>query len=151
MRPRAIEFYEKVFGATVAMRLMDPGGKVGHAELRIGKGRIMLADEFPEHDHLGPQSRGGSTVGLHLLVDDVDAVFGRAVAAGAKVLSPVKDEFYGERTGKLADPFGHVWYIATPTEELSDEEIEKRYEDSDKAMTVQSHSRSCLTSLIEPE
>ena len=125
----AIEFYEKVFGATVAMRLMHPDGRVGHAEIQIGQARIMLADEFPEVDHLGPQSRGGSTVGLHLMVEDVDAVVKRAVDEGATLLSPVKDEFYGHRTGKLSDPFGHVWYVGTVKEELSDEEVVRRYEE----------------------
>ena len=124
----AIEFYKKVFGATEKMRLAEPDGKVGHAEIAIGKARIMISDEYPELDVLSPQSRGGSTSGLHILVDDVDAVFSAAVAAGAKVLKPVTDEFYGERTGRLADPFGHVWYIATVKEELSDDEVQKRYQ-----------------------
>ena len=124
----AIEFYKQVFGATEKMRLAEADGKVGHAEIEIGKARIMISDEYPEIDVLGPQSRGGSTVGLHILVEDVDAVFNRAVAAGAKELKPVSDQFYGERSGQLADPFGHVWYIGTVKEELSDEEIQSRYE-----------------------
>jgi PhnB protein len=125
----AIEFYEKAFGATVVMRLVEPSGRIAHAEIQIGKAIIMLCDEYPELDHLGPQSRGGSTVGLHLLVEDVDAFFSRAVAAGATTVNPVKDEFYGERTCKLSDPFGHVWFVATRTEELSAQEVEKRYDD----------------------
>ena len=125
----AIEFYKQVFGATEKMRMAEPDGKIGHAEIEIGKARIMISDEYPEIDILGPQSRGGSTVGLHILVEDVDTVFNRAVAAGAKQLKPVSDQFYGERSGQLADPFGHVWYIGTVKEELSDEEIQSRYED----------------------
>ena len=124
----AIEFYKKVFGATEKMRMAEPDGKVGHAEIEIGNARIMISDEYPELDVLGPQSRGGTTAGLHLLVDDVDAVFDEAVAAGAKVLKPVSDQFYGERSGKLEDPFGHVWYVATVKEDLSDEEVQRRYE-----------------------
>ena len=124
----AIEFYKQVFGATEKMRMAEPDGKIGHAEIVIGKARIMISDEYPEIDVLGPQSRGGSTVGLHILVEDVDTVFSRAVAAGAKQLKAVSDQFYGERSGQLADPFGHVWYIGTVKEELSDEEIQSRYE-----------------------
>ena len=125
----ALEFYKQVFGATEKMRMAEPDGKVGHAEIEIGKTRIMISDEYPELDVLGPESRGGTTAGLHLLVEDVDAVFSAAVAAGAKELKPVSDQFYGERSGKLADPFGHVWYIATVKELLSDEEVQSRYED----------------------
>ena len=125
----ALEFYKQVFGATEKMRMAEPDGKVGHAEIEIGKTRIMISDEYPELDVLGPESRGGTTAGLHLLVEDVDAVFSAAVTAGAKELKPVSDQFYGERSGKLADPFGHVWYIATVKEQLSDEEVQRRYED----------------------
>ena len=125
----AIEFYKRVFGAVEKMRLAEPDGKVGHAEIEIGTARIMISDEYPELDVLGPQSRGGATAGLHLLVEDVDAMFSVAVSAGANVLTPVTDEFYGERVGKLADPFGHVWYVGTLTENLSDEDIRRRYED----------------------
>ena len=125
----ALEFYKQIFGATEKMRMAEPDGKVGHAEIEIGKTRIMISDEYPELDVLGPESRGGTTAGLHLLVDDVDAVFSAAVAAGAKELKPVSDQFYGERSGKLADPFGHVWYIGTVKEQLSDEEVQSRYED----------------------
>ena len=125
----ALEFYKQVFGATEKMRMAEPDGKVGHAEIEIGKTRIMISDEYPELDVLGPESRGGTTAGLHLLVEDVDAVFSAALAAGAKELKPVSDQFYGERSGKLADPFGHVWYIAMLKEQLSDEEVQRRYED----------------------
>jgi PhnB protein len=126
---KALEFYAKAFGATEVYRLTDPGsGRIGHAEIRIGESRIMLADEYPEHGILGPKARGGTTVGLYLSVADVDAVVERAVAAGATLTSPVADQFYGERIGKLEDPFGHSWHVCTPTEEVSPEEMQKRYD-----------------------
>jgi PhnB protein len=124
----AIEFYTKAFGATEVLRLMDPSGRIGHAEIRIGESRIMLADEFPEFDSLGPQSRGGSTGSLALQVPDVDAAAARAVEAGAKVLQAVTDEFYGDRIGKFEDPFGHIWHISTRIEEVSPEEMQRRYD-----------------------
>lgn len=125
----AIEFYKKAFGAVETMRLVEPGGRIGHAEMMISGAPLMLSDEYPELDVLGPQSRGGSTVGIHLYVADVDEVFARALAEGAKPIGAVKDEFYGDRSGKLVDPFGHVWYLATRKEDLSSEEVTKRYED----------------------
>jgi len=125
----AIEFYKKVFGAEETMRLAEPGGRIGHAEIVIGGSPIMLSDEYPELDALSPQSRGGSTVGIHLYVADVDEVFARAVAAGATAARPVKDEFYGDRSCKLIDPFGHIWYVSTRKEELSAAELTKRYDD----------------------
>ena len=109
----AIAFYKKAFGATEVMRMAAPGGKVGHAEVEIGGSRIMVADEHPDMGFLSPKTIGGSPVGLHLYVADVDAVTSQAVAAGAKELRPVKDQFYGDRTGTIEDPFGHVWHIAT--------------------------------------
>ena len=123
---RAIEFYKKAFGARELMRLGAPGGKVGHAELQIGDSRVMLADEAPEVQAKSPATVGGTPVGLHLYVSDVDAVAQRALAAGARVLQPVKDQFYGDRSGTFEDPFGHMWSIATHTEDLSDEEIRRR-------------------------
>lgn len=125
----AMEFYKNVFGAKESMRLAEPDGRIGHAEMQIGNSQIMISDEYPEIDVLGPQSRGGSTVGLHLYVEDVDAVFDKAVAAGAKVVRPVSDQFYGDRSGKLADPFGHVWFVSTRKENVSAEQVEKRYEE----------------------
>ncbi|MGH9836483.1 MAG: VOC family protein [Blastocatellia bacterium] len=122
----AIEFYKHAFGATERMRMADPGGRVGHAEIKIGDALIMLADEFPEMGFLSPQSTGGSPVMLHLYVEDVDAFFNQAVAAGAKAQRLVEDQFYGDRAGKLADPFGHVWYIATHKEDVPPEEMKKR-------------------------
>jgi len=124
----AIEFYKQAFGATEVLRLAEPGGRIGHAEIRIGESRVMLSDEYPEHGILGPQSRGGATGSLALEVPDVDAVVARAVAAGAKLLNPVADQFYGERSGKLEDPFGHLWSVSTRTEELSQEEMQRRYD-----------------------
>jgi PhnB protein len=125
----AIEFYKKAFGAVETMRLQEPSGRIGHAELMISGAPIMLSDEYPELDALGPQSRGGSTVGIHLYVENVDEVVARAVAEGATSVRPVKDEFYGDRSGKLVDPFGHVWYVSTRKQELSAEEVTKRYDD----------------------
>src|SRR2546425_2372706 len=123
---RAIEFYKKAFGATELMRMAQPDGRIGHAEIRIGDSPIMLADEFPEMGHRSPQSLGGSPVSILLYVEDVDALFNQAVSAGAKVQKPVQDQFYGDRIGGVTDPFGHVWYIATHKEEVSPEEMRKR-------------------------
>ena len=122
----AIEFYKKAFGASESMRVAQPDGRIGHAELRLGDSRIMLADEFPDMDFRSPLSMGGSPVHIHLYVESVDTVVGRAVSAGAKVIRPVQDQFYGDRTGTVADPYGHVWHVATHTEDLSPEEIGKR-------------------------
>src|SRR5687768_9951490 len=123
---RALEFYRDAFGATELMRMEQPGGKVGHAEIQIGDSRVMLADEFPEMGAKSPTSIGGSPVGLMLYVEDVDARFRQAIAAGAKELRPVQDQFYGDRSGTLLDPFGHQWTIGTHTEDLTDEEIKQR-------------------------
>lgn len=124
----AIEFYREAFGATETLRLTEPGGKIGHAEILIGESRVMLADEYPDHGVLGPRSLGGASMSLNLFVDDVDAVVARAVAAGAKLIRPVADQFYGERTGKLEDPFGHLWQVSTAIEEVSAEEMQRRFE-----------------------
>ena len=123
---RAIEFYKQVFGATEVMRMDAPGGKIGHAEIKIGDSYLMLADECDEADARSPQSVGGTPVGLLLYVEDVDAVAGIAVEAGAQLIEPVEDKFYGDRMGKLRDPFGHIWAIATHVEDVSPEEMEKR-------------------------
>jgi PhnB protein len=123
---RAIAFYKEAFGATEVMRMPGPGGKIGHAEIRIGDSRIMLADEYPDMGFRSPKAYGGSPVGLHLYVEDVDDVARQAIAAGAKELRPVKDQFYGDRTGSLEDPFGHVWHIATRKEDLSPDELKRR-------------------------
>ena len=123
---RAIEFYERAFGARELYRIAGPDGAVGHAELQLGDSRIMLADEHPEVGARGPQSVGGTPVTIHLYVEDVDATVARAVAAGAKVSRPVADQFYGDRLGVLTDPFGHVWSVATHREDLSADEIRRR-------------------------
>ena len=122
----AIEFYKKAFGASELFRMAQPDGRVGHAEIRIGDSTIMLADEFPEMGHKSPKTLGGSAVSLLIYVEDVDAVFAQAVAAGATEDRPVEDKFYGDRGGSLVDPFGHIWHIATHTEDLSPEEMQKR-------------------------
>jgi PhnB protein len=122
----ALEFYKKAFGATELFRMAQPDGRIGHAEIKIGDSRIMLADEFPEMGHRSPLTLGGSSVSILLYVEDVNALATRAIAAGAKVISPVKDQFYGDRSGNFADPFGHLWTIATHVEDLAPEEIEKR-------------------------
>jgi len=124
----AIEFYRRAFGAKERMRLVAPDGKVGHAELAIGNSVIMLADEHPDMDLRSPESYGGASVTLHLYVPDVDASFRKATAAGAKPLRQVQDQFYGDRSGTVRDPFGHVWHIATHKEDLSSEEIARRAE-----------------------
>ena len=123
---RAIEFYKKAFGATELMRMPGTGGKIGHAEIKIGDSPIMLADEVPGMGFRSPESLGGSPISILLYVEDVDVVFSEALAAGAKVQRPVADEFYGDRTGGVTDPFGHVWYIATHKEDVSPEEMTKR-------------------------
>jgi PhnB protein len=123
---RAIDFYTRAFGARELFRMGAPGDKVGHAELQIGDSRIMLADEFPEMGARSPKSIGGTPVSLLLYVTDVDAVVPRAVAAGAKVVQPIQDKFYGDRSGNIEDPFGHKWTIATHKEDVSPEELERR-------------------------
>ena len=122
----AIEFYKKAFGATELFRMAGPDGKIGHAEIKIGNSPIMLADEVPQMGYRGPQALGGSPVGILLYVEDVDKMAGQAIAAGAKVERPVQDQFYGDRSGTFADPFGHRWTIATHKEDVSSQEMKKR-------------------------
>lgn len=122
----AIDFYKKAFGAAEIMRMPGPEGKLGHAEIRIGGSRIMLSDEYAAMDFLGPQSRGGTTVHLHVYVKNVDAIAQRAVAAGAKLVRPVENQFYGDRTGTVQDPFGHVWHLATHIEDVPPAQMRKR-------------------------
>jgi PhnB protein len=122
----AIDFYKRAFGATEVMRMAQPDGRVGHAELQLGDSRVMLADEFPEMDFRSPSTIGGTPVSLHMYVEDVDAVVKQAVAAGAKLVRPVQDQFYGDRSGTVTDPYGHVWHVSTHKEDLSMEEIRKR-------------------------
>ena len=122
----AIEFYKKAFGAVELFRMPAPGGKIGHAEIKVGDSPIMLADEHPEIGYNGPQSLGGSPVSLMIYVDDVDSVFNRAVEAGAVVKEAPQDKFYGDRMGTLTDPYGHRWHVATHQEDVSPEEMERR-------------------------
>lgn len=122
----AMEFYKRAFGATEVMRMAQPDGRIGHAEMKIGDSKFMLADEFPDMDFRSPLSFGGSPVHLHLYVEDVDAVVRQAEATGARVVRPVQDQFYGDRSGSLADPYGHVWHVATHKEELTPEEMRRR-------------------------
>ena len=122
----AIAFYKKALGAEEIIRMDGPGGKIHHAEISIGDSRIMLADEHPEIQALSPKTIGGSPVTIHLYVEDVDAAVARAVAAGAKLVRPVADQFYGDRTGGIEDPFGYRWFMATHKEDLTMDEIRRR-------------------------
>lgn len=122
----AIEFYTNVFDATERVRMPAPGNMIGHAELQIGDSLIMLADEFPEMDLRSPKSIGGTPVTISVYVEDVDAVFDRAVKAGARALRPVEDRFYGDRSGQFEDPFGHRWDIASHVEDVSPDDMAKR-------------------------
>jgi PhnB protein len=122
---RAIDFYRRVFGAHEDFRLVEPGGKVGHAELCFGDFRLMLADEYPDFGALAPASVGGTPVSLHLYVADVDATMTLAEEEGATVLRAAKDEFYGDRAGVLMDPFGHRWHLATRKSAVSAEEMQR--------------------------
>ncbi len=114
------------FGAVELFRFRSPEGKVGHAEIKIGDSPIMLADEYPPMGYKGPQSIGGSPVSLMIYVEDVDTIYNQAVTAGAAVKEALQDKFYGDRTGTLVDPFGHVWHISTHKEDVSMEEMERR-------------------------
>jgi PhnB protein len=129
---QAIEFYKKAFGAKEIMRMPGPDGKLGHAEIKIGDSRVMLSDEYEAMAFLSPQSRGGTTVHIHLYVKDVDATVAIAMAVGAKLVRPVQDQFYGDRTGSIEDPFGHLWHIATHKEDLSMAELKRRAEQAAK-------------------
>ncbi|PYN78171.1 MAG: glyoxalase [Candidatus Rokuibacteriota bacterium] len=123
---KAIDFYKRVFGATERMRMPSPGGKVGHAEISIGDSMIMLADEHPEMGARAPGAFGGSAVSLMLYVEDVDATVKTAVGEGAKLVQPVEDKFYGDRTGTIEDPFGHRWHVGTHKEDVAPDEMKRR-------------------------
>ena len=127
---KAIDFYKKVFDAKEHMRMPAPGGKIGHAELQIGDSVIMLADECSEGK--SPAALGGTPVGLMFYLPDVDATFKLALAEGATVQRPVQDQFYGDRSGSIVDPFGHIWHLATHVEDVSPEEMEKRQAEAAK-------------------
>ncbi|MGW4689141.1 VOC family protein [Streptomyces sp. NPDC004244] len=122
----AIDFYVSVLGASERMRMPAPDGRIAHAELDLGDSLLMVADEYPEMGFRSPQAIGGTPVTFHVYVEDVDAVFTKALAQGAKELRPVRNEFYGDRTGQMEDPFGHRWSIATHVEDVPPEEMEKR-------------------------
>lgn len=124
----ALEFYKTVFGATELLRVPGPGGKIGHAEVKIGNSVVMLADEHPDMGFRAPKTYGGTPVSLMFYTEDVDSIFKKAVAAGSRELRAVADQFYGDRSGTLTDPFGHVWTIATHKEDLTAEEIQRRME-----------------------
>lgn len=125
---KALEFYKQAFGATELLRMAMPDGGIGHAEIKIGDSVIMLADPCDQSGFYSPQKLGGSSVALHVYVENVDSQFAQAISAGAKAIKPVEDQFYGDRTGSLEDPFGHVWFLATHKEDLTPEEIGQRAE-----------------------
>jgi PhnB protein len=129
---RALDFYKKAFGAEQLFRMDGPGGSVMHAEIQIGDSRLMLADEFPDMGYVAPQPGVGASNSIYLYVEDVDKRFQRAVDAGAQVKRPVHDEFYGDRTGTLTDPFGHVWNLATHKEDVPQAELNRRFEEMQK-------------------
>ena len=122
----AIEFYEKVLGAKERMRMPGPDGKIGHAEIELGESIIMLADEHPDMGALGPKTIGGTPVTITVYVEDVDAVYDAALAAGATSIRDVENQFYGDRSGQFEDPFGHRWNVQTHVEDVPPEEMEKR-------------------------
>ncbi len=124
---RALDFYKQAFGAEELFRLTEPSGRVGHAEIKIGGTTLMLADEYPEMNIVGPQTLGGTSFSIHLHVDNADAWIERAVTAGATVLRPAADAFYGERSGSVRDPFGHEWLVGHQFEDVSTEEMQRRY------------------------
>ena len=129
----AIRFYEQALGAKEMLRL-PMGGKIGHAELRIGDSIVMLSDEWPEHGKLGPKARGGATSSLMIYLEDVDAAFERAIAAGATVERPVEDQFYGDRSGSIVDPFGHGWTLSTHVEDVPEDEMQRRMAEWTRSM-----------------
>ncbi|GAA5509397.1 VOC family protein [Novipirellula caenicola] len=123
----AIEFYQSVFGATEEFRLAEPSGRIGHAQLKFGSYTVMISDEYPEYGIEGPEAFGGSGSSIHLHVEDVDAMTQRAVDAGAKLVMEPKDQFYGERAAKVLDPFGHEWLLGSTIEQVSSEEMQRRF------------------------
>ena len=131
---QALEFYKTAFGAVELMRMPGPNDTIGHAEIKIGDSPIMLADEFPEMGHKSPTTLGGTAVGIMLYVPDCDAMFAKAVSLGATIMKPLADQFYGDRSGSVIDPFGHQWTIATHIEDVSPAEMERRHDEMTKQM-----------------
>jgi PhnB protein len=125
----ALEFYKRAFGAEETLRLVEPSGKIGHCEFRIGDSMLMMADEYPEMNITGPETRGGTTVGIHLYVPDAREFFECAVAAGATPAKPVTEQFYGDLAGQLVDPFGHKWFVATATRDVTKEEMIEKWDE----------------------
>jgi PhnB protein len=123
---KALDYYKQALGATELFRVDGPGGTVGHAEIKIGDSIVMLADEFPQMGFRGPEALGGSPVGLMIYVPDVDTQFAQALAAGGTVVKPLQNQFYGDRSGTIKDPFGHLWTISTHVEDVSPEEVARR-------------------------
>jgi uncharacterized glyoxalase superfamily protein PhnB len=126
---RAIEFYKQAFGAVEKFRLTEPSGRIGHCELLFGSTTLMLSEEYPEYGFLGPQSIGATSISIHLHLDDADAAIARAVSAGATVIRPASDAFYGERSGTVRDPFGHEWMLGHNIEDVAPEEMQRRYDE----------------------
>jgi PhnB protein len=146
----AIDYYKAVFGAKEEMRMPAPGGKVGHAELKIGDSKIMLADEFPDMNAHGPRKFGGSPVTIMLYVKDVDATVEKAVAKGGKLVRAVKDQFYGDRSGAVEDPEGHVWHISTHVEDVTPREVKRRMEAMMKEQPAAAKASADVASATEP-
>ncbi len=137
---RALEFYKRAFGAQEIVRMNGPNGKIGHAEIKVGDSMIMIADEMPGGGSQSPQSLGGTTSGVFLYVEDVDKTFNQAVAAGAKAEAQPADMFWGDRFGRLKDPFGHSWSVATHKEDVAPAEMAKRMKEATAKMAQHSHS-----------
>jgi uncharacterized glyoxalase superfamily protein PhnB len=129
---KAIEFYKEAFGVKEKFRLTEPNGRIGHAELEFGTATLMLADEFPEYGFEGPKDSGITSYSLHIHVENADEMIDRAVRAGAKLVRPPQDQFYGERSGLIRDPFGHTWNIGHHIEDVSPEEMQRRYQEAMK-------------------
>ena len=125
----AIDFYQRAFGATELMRLNEPSGKVGHAELQIGNAMFSLSDEYPDYEAISAETLGGSPIKLHLSVPDVDKFVAQAVSEGARLIRPIEDQFYGDRAGQIKDPFGYTWGVATRKKDVSVEEMQKHLDD----------------------
>jgi len=126
---KAIDFYRRAFDAQELMRFDQPDGKIGHAEIKIGDSPVMLADEFPDMGFRSPETLGGAGVSMMVYVENVDRVYSQAISAGAKPLKPLQDQFWGDRTGTVTDPFGHVWTVATHKEDVNPKEIKRRFEE----------------------